>query len=79
MTTNILKSKITKAIEGINDKSFLEALYTIVNKQIEPFEYELTDEDLRIVESRKKALKSGKAKTITMSEMRKRFTRKFAS
>ncbi len=81
MTTNILKSELTKAIAGINDKSLLEALYTIINRAEKPeaVTYELSEEDLKIIEGRRRAYKAGKAKTIPMSEMRKRFAKKFSS
>ena len=80
MTTNHLKSELTKAIAGITDKSLLEALYTIINKTENPsFEYELNEEDLTIIEERSKAYKAGKAKVITAGEIRKRYTKKFSS
>ena len=77
MTTTILKSELTKAIAGISDKSLLEALYTIMNRA-NKVEYELSEEDWRIVEDRRKAYKSGKAKTVTMSDIRKDVIRKLA-
>lgn len=81
MTTSILKTELTKAIAGITDKSLLEALYTIVNRaeKTESSDFELSDEDMKIIEGRSKAYKAGKAKTITMVEMRKRFTKRYAS
>ncbi len=81
MTTSILKAELTKAIAGINDKNLLEALYTIINRaeQTEPFDFELSEEDMKIIDGRSKAYKEGKAKTITMGEMRKRFTKRYTS
>lgn len=79
MTTNLLKTELTKAIAGITDKSLLEALYTIINRTEKTESFELSDDDLKIVESRSKAYKAGKAKTITMGEMRKRYSKRYAS
>lgn len=80
MTTKLLKAKLTKAIAEINDKSFLEALYTIIHKaEHSCFEYELSEADLAIIESRRKSYLSGKSKTISPNEMRKRFSKKFGS
>ncbi|MES2558399.1 MAG: hypothetical protein V4590_01565 [Bacteroidota bacterium] len=81
MTTSILKTELTKAIAGITDKSLLEALYTIVNhaEKTESSDFELSDEDMKIIEGRSKAYKAGKTKTITMGEMRKRFTKRYTS
>jgi len=76
MTTSLLKNKLTEAIAGINDKLLLEALYTIVNRA-ENKDYELSKEDLLVIEARRKAFKSGKAKGITVIEMEKRFSKKF--
>ena len=79
MTTNILKSELTKAIAGINDKSLLEALYTIINRaeHVED-DYHISEEDWKVVEARSRNYKAGKAKGITMGEMRKRITKKLS-
>ena len=49
MTTNILKNEISKALNGINDKSFLEAIYTIINTRLENYDYELTEADKNLL------------------------------
>lgn len=72
MTTAILKSEITKALDSIQDKSFLEALYTIINTRSETFDYELNEADKKVLDERKKSYKSGKAKTYSMYEVRKK-------
>jgi hypothetical protein len=72
MTTAILKNEIAKAIDNINDKSFLEALYTIINTRAETYDYELNDADKKVLDERKDEYKSGKAKTYSMSEVRKK-------
>jgi hypothetical protein len=72
MTTNILKSELTKAIAEINDKSLLELLYKIINQteKIKSIDEELSNEDWEIIESRRKDLKAGTAKSVTMAEIR---------
>lgn len=79
MTTNILKTELTKAIAGIDDKSFLEALYTIVHNKVEPFEYELSDEDVKIIEARQRDFKAGKIKGMTMGDVRKKVMKKLSA
>ncbi len=78
MTTNTLKKEITKALGQINDKSFLQGLYTIINAHVEKSDYELSEEDWKIVEARSRKYKAGKAKSITLGEMRKRITKKLS-
>jgi hypothetical protein len=72
MTTNILKNEISKALNNINDKSFLEALYTIINTRLETFDYDLNDAHKKGLDDHKMEYKNGKAKTYTMSEVRKK-------
>ncbi len=72
MTTTLLKIEITKALHEINDKSFLEALYTIISNRNDAFEHELSKEDKQILDERKLAYKSGNAKTYSLSEVRKK-------
>lgn len=72
MTTDILKNEIARALNDINDKSFLEALYTIINTRSEKFDYELSIDDKQILDERKALYKSGEAKTFTMSEVSKK-------
>jgi hypothetical protein len=56
----------------------LEALYTIVNNKVTPFEYELTDEDIQIIEERRQDYMAGKIKGMTMSEVRKKVVKKLS-
>lgn len=79
MTTNILKVELNKAIAKIDDKSFLEALYTIVHNKVEPFEYELTNEDVKIIEARQSEFKAGKIKGMTVGEVRKKVMKKLSA
>ena len=72
MTTNILKSELTKAIAEINDKSLLELLYKIINQteKNESIDEVLSNKDWEIIEKRRKDLKAGTAKSVTMAEIR---------
>lgn len=81
MTTAFLKGELTKAIEEINDESLLVALYTIINKAklAGQSEFEISEDEWKIIEERQKAFKAGEAKTITINEIRKRLNKKFAS
>ena len=53
MTTDLLKNEIAKALNDINDKSFLEALYTIINTRSEKFDYEFSIDDKQLLDERK--------------------------
>ncbi len=80
MSASILKNKINKAVEGINDETFLKAIFTIINDHAKNAENEiyLDEEDWSIVEERRKAYETGNAKTVTISEMSERFKSKFS-
>lgn len=71
MTTTALKKEIVKAIDTIDDASFLEAIYTIINNRSPRYDFELSNEDMKILREREVAYKSGKAKTYTREEVRK--------
>lgn len=72
MTTAALKKEITKAIDNIEDEQFLEAIYTIINSRNPRYDFELSDEDIQILQEREADYKSGKSKMYTQDEMRKR-------
>jgi hypothetical protein len=76
MTKTTLKKNIHKAIDNINDDAVLQAVYTLLNR-VSTDDFDWTDEDLRIVEERRAAYLSGKEKTISISEAKKRLKRKF--
>ncbi len=68
MTTAVLKKELHAYIEKLG-KEKLEAIYTLV---AEPeVEYELTEDQLEMLEERRKAHKSGKSKSYTVAEVRK--------
>lgn len=71
MTKTTLKKKIVDCVEQINDEKILEAVYTLLNGRID-HDYELNAEDLRIIESRRKAILKGEEKTYTVAQAKKK-------
>lgn len=68
MTTTALKKELHAYIEKL-DKQKLEAIYTLV---AEPSpDYELTEEQLAVLEKRRKNHLSGKSKSYTIQQVRK--------
>jgi hypothetical protein len=72
MTTAALKKEIKKAIENIEDSRVLEAVYVLLNKNTQNDQYQLSDEDIAMIEEREAEYKSGKAKLYTVAEVRKK-------
>ncbi len=72
MTTSKLKTKIRKCIDNIEDDAILNAVYTILNAHTLQDDFELSTEDLKIIEARKKAVKLGQEKTYTVAEVKKK-------
>ncbi len=71
MTTTLLKQNITKAVKDINDKDFLEAVYTIVSNKAEETAFELTTEMKNELDSRKARHKNGTSKSYTWQNVKK--------
>lgn len=71
MTTTALKKEIVKAIDTIEDENFLQAIYTIINNRIPRYDFELSDEDINILQEREEKYKSGKSKTYTQEQVKK--------
>ena len=74
MTAPALKREIHKAIDLINDASILEAVYTILNKTNSSLE--VNDEDLKLVESRKKSFLKGELKAVSLKDIRKKASKR---
>ncbi len=72
MTQTALKKELHKAIDNIDDESILEAVYTILNSRTTYSSFQLTDEDIRIIEDRKASYKAGKSKMLTPKEVKKK-------
>lgn len=75
MTKATLKKNIHKAIDSIDDEAVLQAVYTLLNR-VSVDDYEWTDEDIRIVEERREAYLSGKAKMHGLEEVNKKIRKK---
>lgn len=75
MTAITLKKEIHKAIDLTDDNSILEAVYTILNKTNS--NYSISDDDLKMIELRREAYLKGKAKTISLSSIRKKASKHF--
>jgi microsomal dipeptidase-like Zn-dependent dipeptidase len=69
MTANTLKKELHKAIDHIEDASFLKAVYTIVNEK--KFEYDLSPDQWQDVERIQKLHKNGKSRDYSWEEVKK--------
>ena len=71
MTTFLLKKKLTKAINDIDDSDFLNALHTIVQSKNEEAVYELNPAQKKELDRRRTNHLSGKSKSYTWDEVKK--------
>ena len=71
MTTTILKQNINKVISDINDKDFLEAVYTIVANKAGETGFKLTDDMKQELDRRKKNHKNGTSKSYSWQSVKK--------
>lgn len=71
MTTTNLKENINKVINDINDKNFLEAVYTIVANKAEELDFELTPIMKDELDARKERHKKGISKSYTWQNVKK--------
>jgi hypothetical protein len=69
MTANTLRKELHKAIDNIDDPSFLKAVFTIVNEK--KFEHDLSPDQWQEVEEVQKLHKSGKGKNYSWEEVKK--------
>jgi hypothetical protein len=72
MTATTLKKVLHKAIDNTEDTILLEAVYAILNRNPAMYEYELSTEQLSVVEERRKLYKKGKLKSVSMSDIKKK-------
>lgn len=70
MTAPALRKEIHKAIDLITDEAILNAVYTILNKTNSSFE--ISDEDLKLVEGRKKKFLKGELSSVSLKDIRKK-------
>jgi hypothetical protein len=72
MTNATLKKEIHKVIDNIDDNQVLEAVFTLLNVRRPQSDYELSENDIKIIEERRSNYKKGKTKTYTVSEVKKK-------
>ncbi len=72
MTKSNLKKKIVDCVEHIDDEKILEAVYTLLNGQVSNNDYELSAEDIKIIDARRKSLLKGEEKTYTVAQVKKK-------
>jgi hypothetical protein len=68
MTATALKKELHKAIDNIDDKTFLQAVYTIVNEKKNQFD--LSPQEWKEVELAQKLHKAGKTKSYNWEEVK---------
>ncbi len=80
MTKETLRKHIHKTVDKINDTAVLEAVYTLLDRASQNNEdsYEISDEDMKIIEERKARYLSGKEKGMTLKEFNKRIQKKYS-
>ncbi len=71
MKAMAIKKEMHHAIDVIDDKEFLKAVYLILNEKSKEYEYELSSEEKRELDQLKKLHKSGKSKSYSVAEVRK--------
>jgi len=67
-----IKKEMHHAIDVIEDKDFLKAIYVLLNDKSKEYDYELTDEDKKELDELKKQNKSGKLKSVTLAQIRQK-------
>jgi hypothetical protein len=72
MTTIALKKKIHECVDNIDDSKLLDAVYTILNTRVHSNDFELSKEDIEIIEGRKKNIQKGKEKLYTVAEVKRK-------
>ena len=53
-------------------EKILEAVYTLLNGQVANSDYELSAEDIKIINARRKAVLKGSEKTYTVAQVKKK-------
>ncbi len=71
MKATAIKKDMYQAIDVIEDKDFLKAVYLILNEKSREYQYELKDEDKEELDRLKKQNKAGKLKSVSLEQIRK--------
>ena len=72
MGKSLLKKKIVDCVEHIDDEKILEAVYTLLNGQVDNNDYELSAEDIKIINARRKSVLKGEEKTYTVAQVKRK-------
>lgn len=67
-----IKKEIHHAVDVIEDKDFLKAIYVILDNKSKEYDYELSDDDKQELDELKKLNKAGKLKSVTMAQIRQK-------
>lgn len=77
MTTILIKKRLTKAINEIDDTDFLEALQTIINsKKEEETIYQLSSGQKKELDKRQARHRSGESKSYSWAAVKKSLLKK---
>jgi hypothetical protein len=66
-----IKKEMYHAIDVIEDKDFLKAIYVLLNDKSKEYNYELSDAYKKELDDLKKQNKAGKLKSVSLSQIRK--------
>jgi hypothetical protein len=72
MGKSYLKKKIVDCVEHIDDEKILKAVYTLLNEQVDNNDYELSAEDIKIIDARRKTVLKGNEKIYTVAQVKKK-------
>ena len=70
MKATAIKQEMHRAIDIIDDKEFLKAVYKILDDKSKEYEVEFSEEEKEELDKLHKIYKSGKGKSTTMAEIR---------
>ncbi len=76
MSTSLLKKKIHKTIDNIDDESFLSAVYTILKEKIGEYPTEFSNEQKAIIDARLQQFEEGETTLYKWSEAKSIILRK---
>ncbi len=78
MDIHTIKEALHERIDAINDDKILEAVYTLLeNTRNDAFDYELTNEQLSMLQERDEKYQRGEMKTQSLEEFKKEMKDKF--
>jgi len=71
MKSTAIKQGMHHAIDVIEDKDFLKAVYVILNEKSKEYDFELNEEEKKELDELKRQNKAGKLKSVTLAQIRK--------